>query len=147
MGKRLQQVLEVVSVVFTLASLGAILASPILFDLAFKGRYEEARGILPLALVQCVWMSLFLLAQTYLFCMERGKQVAVILVFGLALNVVFNYPLIAVFGLAGSMTATTIAGGIILVMLLWCIGRSGQPLGWRTSLLCFAPLLLLLLGL
>ena len=136
---RLQQVLHMVAFGFGFVAVAAILASPLLFDLQLKGRYEEAREILPLALLQCIWMSLFLVAQTYLFCVERGRQVTMILIFGLLINGLLNYPLIACFGLTGSVGATTLASGIILALVLWRIGRCGQPLGWRTALVCFAP--------
>lgn len=142
---RLQQVLQIVSIVFSVASLAAIVLSPILFDVLFTGRYEEARRILPLALLQCIWMSLFYLAQTYLFCLERGKQVSLIVLLGLGLNAALNYPLILSFGLAGSVAATAVASAVILALLLWRIGREGQPLGWRTALVCFAPAGLLLI--
>lgn len=142
--KRLEQVLQAVAVVFSSAALVAILASPLLFDVLFSGRYEEAQHILPLALVQCIWMSLFYLAQTYLFCLERGKQVALIILGGLVLNAGLNYPLIIGFGLAGSVAATAIASAAILAVLLWRIGREGEPLGWRTAAICFAPAVLLL---
>lgn len=142
MGKRLGQVLEMVAIVFSGASLVAILASPLLFDMTLNGRYQEARDILPLALLQCIWMSLFMLAQTYLFCIERGRQVTIILVLGLVLNGLLNYPFIAWFGLPGSVAATTLASGLILALVLWRIGKAGQPVGWRTSLICYAPSLL-----
>jgi O-antigen/teichoic acid export membrane protein len=142
--RRLQQVLQMVAVVFSAAALAALVASPLLFDVLFAGRYEEARRIMPLALLQCIWMSLFYVAQTYLFCLERGKQVALTILCGLVLNAALNYPLILAFGLAGSVAATAIASGVILGLLLWRIGREGEPLGWRTAGVCFAPALLLL---
>ena len=140
--KRLQQVLQLVSVMFTGAAIAALLASPLLFDVTLAGRYDEARSVLPLALLQSIWMSLFLLAQTVMFCLERGKQVAVILAFGLVLNIALNYPMIMSFGLAGSVAATAAANGVVLALLLWRIGREGYPLGWRTALICFVPVVL-----
>ena len=140
--KRLQQVLQMVALMFTGAALVAVLASPLLFEFTFSGRYSDAQAILPLALMQGIWMSLFLLAQMYLFCIERGKQVAVILALGLVVNLLLNYPLIPIFGLAGSVGATALANGLILALVLWRIGREGQPLGWRTAIVCFAPIVL-----
>ncbi len=114
-----------------------------MFDWMLGGRYAEAQQILPIALVQCIWMSLFLLAQTYLFCMEKGKQVALILLAGLLLNAVLNYPLITWYSLHGSVTATTIASGFVLAGVLWRIGREGNSLGWPTIAMCYMPALLL----
>lgn len=137
--ERLRHVLQLVSLLFSVASLIALLCSPLLFDWMLGGRYQEAQRILPLALLQCIWMSLFYLAQTYLFCMERGKQVTLILLVGLALNALLNYPLIAWWGLVGSVAATTWASGLILALVLWRISRDGQAVGWPTALCCLAP--------
>ena len=140
--KRLRQVLQLVSTLFSGAAIGFLLASPLIFSWMLGGRYDDARQILPLALLQCIWMSLFMLAQTYLFCIEKGKHVAVILLFGLCLNAALNYPLIAAFGLAGSVAATTIASGVIFALVLQRLSREGQSLGWPTWLACFSPAVL-----
>lgn len=140
LGERLRQILQMVSLLFSFASLVALVASPLLFDWMLSGRYQDAQRILPLALLQCIWMSLFFLAQTYLFCIERGKQVTLMLLAGLVINALLNYPLIAWWGLAGSVAATTAASGIILALVLWRIRREGLPLGWCTSFCCFAPI-------
>ncbi len=144
LARRMRQVLQVVALLFSCASLVAILASPLLFDWMLGGRYEEAKSIMPLALVQCVWMSLFYLAQTYLFCIEKGKHVAVILAIGLTLNACLNYLLIESFGLAGSVGATTIASGMMLVMLFWRISCEGIHLDRRTWLASIVPALVIL---
>ncbi|MCC6510756.1 MAG: lipopolysaccharide biosynthesis protein [Pirellulaceae bacterium] len=142
---RMRQTLQTVAVLFGSAAIVAWVSSPIIFQWMLGGRYEEAEQILPLALLQCIWMSLFLLAQTYLFCVEKGRHVAGILVVGLIVNALLNYPLIMAFGLAGSVGATTLASGLILACVLWRISVDGGSLGWRTTLLCFLPALLSLL--
>jgi O-antigen/teichoic acid export membrane protein len=144
LGKRLGQVLQIVALLFTVAAVVALAASSLLFDVTLGGRYAQAQRILPLALLQGIWMSLFLLAQTYLFCIERGKQVSLILALGLGLNLVLNVPMITHFGLAGSVAATALANGVILALVLWRIGREGQSLGWPTAISCFVPLGLVL---
>lgn len=142
LAKRLRQVLQLVATLFSGAAVGFLLASPLIFNWMLGGRYDDAREILPLALLQCIWMSLFMLAQTYLFCIEKGKHVALILLLGLGLNAALNYPLIGMFGLAGSVAATTIASGFIFALVLYRLGREGQALGWTTWLACFAPAVL-----
>ncbi len=140
--KRLRQVLQLVATLFSGAAVVFLLASPLIFQWMLGGRYDEARRILPLALLQCIWMSLFMLAQTYLFCVEKGKHVALILLAGLILNAALNYPLIALFGLAGSVGSTTLASGVMLALVLRRMGTEGQNLGWTTWLACFAPTVL-----
>ncbi len=142
--KRLRQTLQLVAVGFTVLALATLVASPILFDLTLHGRYADAQKIMPIALVQCIWMSLFMIAQSYLFCVERGKRVAIILAIGLILNAVLNYPLIQVLGLTGSVTATAIASGVILAVLFMQLRASGVKLGWRTTLACLSPCVLVL---
>ncbi len=137
--KRLRQIMLLVSTLFSCAGVMFLLASPLIFSWMLGGRYEEARHILPLALLQCIWMSLFMLAQTYLFCIEKGKHVAVILLLGLGLNALLNYPLIGLFGLAGSVAATTLASGVMFALVLHRLRREGQAMGWSTWLACFSP--------
>lgn len=142
--RRMRQVLQLVATLFSCAAVVFLLASPLIFTWMLGGRYDEARHILPLAMLQCIWMSLFMLAQTYLFCIEKGKHVALILLVGLAINAALNYPLIGMFGLAGSVAATTIASGIIFALVLHRMSREGQALGWPTWVACYAPAVLAL---
>ncbi len=62
----------------------------------------------------------------------------------LILNAVLNYPLIQVLGLTGSVTATAIASGVILAVLFMQLRASGVKLGWRTTLACLSPCVLVL---
>ena len=140
--RRLPQLLQASAVALTATAGLALLLSPVLFQYMLGGRYAEGQFILPLALLQAVWLSLFVLAQTHLFCLERGSHVNMIVLVGLLLNIGLSYPLISHLGLVGSVAATTVSQGVILALLLWRIGREGYPLGWRTAGICFAPVVL-----
>lgn len=144
MADRLRQVIHMVALIFSATAAMAVAGSSILFDWMLGGRYQEAQHILPIALVQCIWMSLFFLAQTYLFCLEKGKLVGLILLVGLALNAALNFPLIALWGLTGSVTATAIASGFILALVLRSISRQGDSMGWPTWVICYTPAILML---
>lgn len=135
---RLRQVLQGVSVSFMVLSVAAMCFAPLLFQVGFAGRYAAAERILPLALLQAIWASLFLIAQSYMLCIERGKQLAVLLLFSLLVNLGLNWWLIGQFGLLGAVIATASASLIGLWLLYWRLARSGCPLGsgvWLLSLL------------
>lgn len=141
---RLNHCLQFVAVSFTLVSIAAMAISPFLFDYYLDGRYSAAESILPQVMLQCIWLSLFLVAQAYLFCIERGRQIIGIQLFGLALNLVLNYFLIQHWALAGAVTSTTIAYGVIMALMSWRLSSEGTTLGWNTMAICFAPATLLL---
>lgn len=140
---RMRQVLASVSLAFSAISIGALLFAPVLFQYVLRGRYSEAHEILAIALSQCTWSSLSLLASTYLLCAEKGKQASLVLAFGVVINVGLNVPLIQSMGLYGSLLATWLANGIVLSLTLWRINAEGCKVGWKTLLLCLAPALII----
>lgn len=137
--ERLRAVTLLVSFGFTAFSVAALLASPLLFDWVFEGRYAEAQVIMPLALTQCVWAGLTIVVQSYLLCAERGKQVTAILAAGLMINCFLNWPLIQLWGLTGAVIATTIANLIVFALTFAWVGKAGCPLGWSTFAVCLIP--------
>lgn len=137
---RLRQVLQSISIGFTLLSIAAMCVAPLLFHYGFQNRYQQAESILPISLVQAVWTSLFIAAQAYLLCIERGKRLAVLMIVGLILNLALNGWLIPQHGLFGAVLATSIANLVTLLLLLWQMSRHGCWMGWGTLALCLTPL-------
>ncbi|MFO1063359.1 MAG: lipopolysaccharide biosynthesis protein [Pirellulales bacterium] len=142
--QRLNGSLQFVAVGFTLVSIAALLVAPWLFNYYLVGRYSAAQSIMPQVLLQCIWLSLFLVAQAYLFCIERGRQIIWIQLLGLGLNLTLNYFLIRHWALAGAVTSTSIAYGVVIAMMIWRMSREGTRLGWNTTLICFVPATLVL---
>jgi polysaccharide transporter, PST family len=140
---RLNHSLQMVSLSFTCLAIASLLAAPWLFNAYLGGRYDAAQEILPQVLLQCVWSGLYLVAQAYLLCMERGGRMIGIQVFALLLNLILNYLLISRFELAGAVTATTISFGVVMVLVIGVIRRQGGRLRWSTLGLCLLPLSLL----
>jgi O-antigen/teichoic acid export membrane protein len=137
---RLRQVLQSLCIGFLALSIAAMSAAPILFHYGFKGRYELAESILPLSLLQATLASLFIVAQVYLLCAEKGRQLAGLMVVGLAANLLLNWWFIQHFGLYGAVTATALANLFTLSLLFWRMAVLGCNLGMGTMVLCLAPL-------
>jgi polysaccharide transporter, PST family len=140
---RMRQLLAVVSLLFTSVSVVAILASPLLFDGLFSGRYQGAHAILNLSLVQCMWSSLAIISGTYLLCAEKVHTGSINLLCGLLVNIGLNLPLIHYFGLTGSVLATTLANLLLMLLTFHALRRLGCNLGGRTIALAFLPLIVL----
>ncbi len=137
---RLRQVLQSISIGFTLLAIAAMCLAPALFQYGFQNRYQQAQAILPISLAQAMWTSLFLAAQSYLLCIERGRRLAALMIVGLLLNLGLNWWLIQQFGLFGAVLATSIANLVTLLLLLWQMSRHGCWLGWGTVALCLTPM-------
>jgi O-antigen/teichoic acid export membrane protein len=91
-----------------------------------------------------IWGSLFLIAQNYLLCAERGRIVVMICALGLSFNSGLNALLIPKLELQGAVTATWLANGLLLTMVLVGIHSAGCKLDRTLWLSLFAPASLLL---
>ena len=139
---RMRQIVQAVCISFLGLSVAALVAAPLLFQVAFSGRYELALAVLPLALLQATWAGVFLVAEPYLLCAERGKQLLLLLVLALCVNLGLNWALIQTLGLYGALTATAIANLLALLLLFWRMRACGCNLGWGTVVLTITPLAL-----
>jgi O-antigen/teichoic acid export membrane protein len=137
---RLRQMLQSVSIGFMALAIAAMCVAPWLFYYGFGNRYQQAEAILPISMLQAIWISLFMVAQSYLLCIERGKRLALLMFTGLVLNLMLNWWLIGLCGLYGAVLATTIANLLTLMILFWQMSRYGCWLGWGTIVLCLLPL-------
>ncbi|MCA9195317.1 MAG: lipopolysaccharide biosynthesis protein [Planctomycetales bacterium] len=146
---RVRQTLQSTIIGLTVCSIVALIFAPLLFDGVYQGRYEAAREILPISLVQAIWVACFLVSETYLMCAERVKQLALLLLFGLVLNLVLNYFLIQQMGLPGAVIATCLANLACLLFLYRKIAtlqrqHRARTLGRGTWLLTLLPVGLML---
>lgn len=105
---------------FTLTSGGTavLLAAPLLFEIAFNGKYDGGLSVLPLTLIYCVWLGMAYVADRYLWCAERTRLVSISFLIGLVANVGLNLVLLPRFGLFGAVLATTIANLLALMLIL-----------------------------
>ncbi|MEM7476678.1 MAG: lipopolysaccharide biosynthesis protein [Planctomycetota bacterium] len=141
--KRVRQTMKTVAIGFLAISTAAMLVAPVLFRLLIDNHYDQAEAVLPLVLAQAVWIALFCVAEPFLLCIEKGKQLIALLAVSLVCNLGLNWIMIPAYGLEGAIVATAISNFLALSLLLWQIRRTGCRLGKGTYLLCLSPCILL----
>jgi PST family polysaccharide transporter len=139
---RLNLVLKLTSLGMLAGSVVVLWISPILFRVAFRGRYDEGLAVLPWTLTYCVWYALVIVAQSYIWCAERTKIGSLPLACGLLLNIALNLLLLPIWGLLGAVVATTISTGVALGVLYWLNNREGMELQPGLLIFSVAPIAL-----
>ena len=147
-GRR-QQVSDRLNLVLKLAAFGMVAAgvvvlwaAPLLFHVAFEGRYDAGLAVLPWTLAYCTLYALLIIGQNYLWCAERTKLSTVPLGAGLAANFGLNLALVPVWGLWGAVVATTISTALAVGVLYVLDRRVGMQVQSGTIWLTVAPLVL-----
>lgn len=141
---QLNWTIKLIAISFTLIGAAVLLFAPMLFETVLQGRYNDGLAVLPLALIYCIWFSLFIVAQDYLWVAEEGKFGVVAIGVGVAANLILNALLIPKYELWGAVGATSIANGLTVAMIyLINYWKGAKPdLGcWLTAGL---PLMILL---
>jgi len=136
---RLNLVLKLTALGMLAASVLILLAAPLLFHVAFEGRYDVGLTVLPWTLNYCAWYALLIVAQTYIWCAEKTKLGSVPLGIGLVANVLLNMWLLPIWGLLGAVLATTISTGLALALLFGLNRREGMELQTGLLWLSAAP--------
>jgi polysaccharide transporter, PST family len=138
-AERLNLVLKFSALAMLAGGVAVMVISPLLFRVAFEGRYDDGLAVLPATLTYCALYSLLLIAQTYLWCAERMKSGAIPLAVGLIVNILLNFVLIPAWGLEGAVAATTIATGLALAVLYGINHHVGMKLEPGVLWLSLAP--------
>ncbi len=138
--------LKVLAVALTAGSVLILAGAPLLFQVAFRGKYAGGLAVMPWTLIYCTWFGLTIVAQKYLWCAERAGMVGVALLVGLAVNVALNLLLLPRLGLLGAVLATAAANFIALMLVVVFSRRLGlrvDPGTWVALLLpavvCLGP--------
>lgn len=116
--KQLNWTIKLVGISFTLCSMGILLFAPLLFNWILEGRYDGGLEVLPLTMAYCIWMSLGIVGQSYLWVAEKGKWVMAATGVALVINLALNAYLIPLIGLWGAVIATSIACFLFAAMFL-----------------------------
>lgn len=117
-------------------------AAPLLFHVAFAGKYDDGMAVLPATLTYCIWYALLIVGQNYIWVAERTRIGTLPLAVGLVANIVLNLILLPTWGLMGAVVATTIATALALVVLCALNAMAGLRLHFGTVCLSAAPVAL-----
>ncbi|HWB09120.1 MAG TPA: lipopolysaccharide biosynthesis protein [Pirellulales bacterium] len=139
-SRRLNFILKLFALGLYLASVGLLLASPLLFGVALAGKYAAGMVLLPWTLTYCTWGALAVVATNYLWCAERARWASLSLALGLATNVGLNAWLLPRFGLFGAVWATSAANFAMLAAMYASAWSCGMRFHRGTLLASVAPL-------
>ena len=118
----------------------AVLAiAPLIFNVAFRGKFAGGSAALPGMLVATVWFGAAAIAQQYMVCAERVGLAALTLGIGLAVNVAINALLLPTLGLTSAVMAAMAANLTLLLCTVGLSRRLGFRLARGTWLLFIAP--------
>ncbi len=135
----MQMLLKLSGFALTAACVCILYGAPLLFGVAFQGKFHGALEILPWTLAYCCWFAIFGLLQNYVWCCEKAYTATVALLAGLALNVCLNLLLLPRMGLLGAVLATASANVVALAILICFCGRFGLKLERSTWIAVALP--------
>ena len=141
-GDYVRLLVKLTSIGFTCASLALLVLAPIVFDWLLQGRYNDGLSVLPLTLTYCVWMSVAILAQDYLWVSEKGRLPSIAIFAGLVVNVIANAAMVPHFGLMGAVVGTALANAIVLGGIYWLNSREGWNIDRGVCILFAFPMIL-----
>lgn len=116
-SQRLGLFLKLWGFILVLAGLCVLLAAPLLFGVAFRGKFVDGQAVLPWTMTYCTWAALAGVVHSYLLCAEKAGRSVLATGIGLAVNVVLNLLLLPRLGLLGAVLATTAANLVVLVLI------------------------------
>ncbi len=124
---RLRLFAKLLAFVLFAGGIAVLIGAPLLYRLAFKGKFAAGLELLPLTLTYCTWFGMTIILQNYLFCVEKARLGSIALAAGLVSNVILNLILLPAWGLMGAVVATTVAN--FLALALMCL--MNRLLGFR----------------
>ncbi len=139
-SQRLKLLLKLAGLTMCLGCAAVLLAAPLLFGLALKGKFAGGLAVLPLTLTYCTWFGISALAQNYLWCAEKARLGSLAFLVGLVLNVGLNLLLLPRLGLPGAVLATAAANLVVLAMILGLMCRLGFRLDAGICIILAIPL-------
>ena len=141
---RLRLFLKLFGFVLYAGAVAVLLAAPLLFEVAFRGKFPCGEAVLPWALMYCTWFGLWLVMQNYLLCAEKARLASVALACGLILNVLLNLVLLPRLGLEGAVLSTAAANALSLGLTCLFNHRLGFHLDRGALLVILLPAVLCL---
>jgi len=136
--------LKLGGLLLTASGLLILLSAPLLFTWILRGKYEQGMAVLPWTVTYCIWFSMIMLAQNYLFCAEKARLGTLAFFLGLVANLSLNILLLPRFGLVGAIIATATGNALALGLIAWLSVRSGLAADRGVFACCALPGLLVL---
>ena len=141
---RLRLFLKLFGFALSAGAVAVLAAAPLLFELAFRGKFPGGQAVLPWTLVYCTWFGLSMVVQNYLLCAEKARLASVALACGLTLNVLLNLVLLPRLGLEGAVLSTAAANALTLGLICLFNRRLGFPLDDGAKLVLVLPMVVCL---
>jgi len=141
-SQRLNFVLKLAALGFTLVSVGLMIVSPLLFHYALEHKFEGGESILTWTLACSVWTALALIGFNYLWCAERSRWVSFTLAVGLASSVLMGCVLVPQYGIHGAVWSSAAAKFLALVLLAILLKLNGMAFDAKLIPLALVPLML-----
>ncbi|MBW3598304.1 MAG: lipopolysaccharide biosynthesis protein [Planctomycetes bacterium] len=141
---RVNLALKLIGLSFTAAGAALLAVGPLLFGWALEGKYSAGEAVFPWTLVLCIWLSLAVIAQSYLWCAERAGLATSALAVGLIANAALNALLLPPWGMPGAVIATAASNGVMWLITLAMNRRVGMKIDGGAVLAGLAPLSLVL---
>ncbi|HZZ30051.1 MAG TPA: glycosyltransferase [Pirellulales bacterium] len=114
---KLNFILKLLGLLLFTGSIAILFVAPLMFNVAFNGKYASGMAVLPWTLTFSAWFGLISMAQLYLWCAERARIGCLALLIGLIANIGINLALIPHFGLHGAVWARSAANFFTLAMI------------------------------
>ncbi len=143
-ASRLRLFLKLFGLALYAGAVAVLLAAPLLFVVAFRGKFPWGEAVLPWTLMYCTWFGLWLVAQNYLLCAEKARLASAALACGLILNVLLNLVLLPRLGLEGAVLSTAAANALSLGLTCLFNHRLGFHLDRGAMVVMLLPALLCL---
>ena len=141
---RLNLFLKMLAAAMVAAGVLVLCVAPLLFGVAFQGKFAQGEAILPWTLIYSIWFGLAAVAQNYLWCAEKARWGSLALLVGLTVNVLLNLMLLPRLGLLGAVLATSGANALVLALVCTFDRIAGFQIDRSTWVLLALPLVLCL---
>jgi O-antigen/teichoic acid export membrane protein len=141
-SQRLNLAVKLTSLGMLAFGAAVLAAGPFIFGVVLQGRYDNGLAVLPWTMAGCVCYGVYVVAQCYLWVVERTRLTVVPLLLGLAVNVLLNLVLVPAYALYGAVLATGVSTLVCLLSVLELSRRCGLEVDRGTWLLAVAPIAL-----
>jgi len=141
-SRTLKLAVKLVACGMLVASWIILLGAPLLFGIAFEGKYAGGERVLPWTLAYSGLFGIAVVAQNYLWCAEKARLCSVPVLIGLVTNIGLNMLLLPPLGLLGAVLATTAANVAMLLVGMWLVREAGMEIDRGTWILVVLPVVI-----